>query len=1026
MNQINKISLLVVFLSNFIFAQQSSIHTHLKMKFDKAVEMYQAGQYLIAQRFFLELSKSDKNTDIYINSYYYNALCALRMGHRDAVKLLKEFIEAFPTFPQVNQVYFIIGNYLFNHGKYNKSIKWFDKVEIFLLPEIQLDEYNFKLGYAKLFTKDYEGAKLNFSKVSKYSIYKDKSNYYYGHISYDERNYKVALHHFNKIKKKAYTPLKEIYFTKIYFKQQQYRKAILSAKEYLSKVNIDNSKEKKKKNKKIEKNIKDTKSEMNKIIGESYFYLKEYKEAIPYLLKYKGRFTHQDYYQLGFAYYKQDDYQKAISYYNKITTGSNQLVQHAYYQLAICYMKLNDKAEAINAFRSAAYMDYDNKVQKNSWINYAKLSYQVGNIYENTSEVLSKYLELYPNSSERQTMYNYLIDSYITSKQYESALEVLRQLKGVSLDKKIAYQKVAYYRGIELYKEKDYLAALEYFELSIKHSFDMNIRAKAIYWLAESLYMQKKYRLAIRSYKQFYFMDEAKRTREYKDLYYHMGSAYIKMKNYKKGVEYFQRYIPLCDDEKIKLNIYVSISDIYFITKAYQQAVEWYQKCIENNYNSDYSFYKKALCYGLLGKDDEKIKILTIFLNRFENSKYIDDALYSIANSYLSNGNNEKAISYYLKIEQSYANSIYAIKAKLKRGLIYYNINENEKAIEVYKGIVDNYPLSSEARQAVENAKKVYISMGNVDDYVDWVKNISFVNITQAQIDSTTYDMAEKSLMSGSRERAIKNFKKYLEKYPNGIFVLEANVNISQSLDILKRYDEAKQYYQNILSFSNNDYTESALVRLIEILLASDKRDEQLLTLLERLEKEANEPKNIFFARQQLLTIYIQDKSNKNALKYAKMIVNQDIVDRETKEKANLVIARDHIIHTRDSIAKLKYQLLEKATQEKIRVEALYYKSWFYNREGAYKKSNKEIFKIATNYAQYKYWGAKALLLMAYNYYELKDNYQATFTCKSIIDNFNFDDIKREAGELLNKLKNEKASEREVPTETPKKIKNEE
>ena len=57
-------------------------------------------------------------------------------------------------------------------------------------------------------------------------------------------------------------------------------------------------------------------SEINKIIGESYFNLKQYTKAIPYLEAYKGKngtYTDTDLYYLGFAYYQQGDYQKSMA-----------------------------------------------------------------------------------------------------------------------------------------------------------------------------------------------------------------------------------------------------------------------------------------------------------------------------------------------------------------------------------------------------------------------------------------------------------------------------------------------------------------------------------------------------------------------------------------------------------------------------------------------------------------------------------------------------------------------------------------
>ena len=62
-------------------------------------------------------------------------------------------------------------------------------------------------------------------------------------------------------------------------------------------------------------------SELSKIIGESYFNLEKYADAIPYLTEYKGKrgkWNNTDFYQLGYAYYKQKDYEKAISEFNKI------------------------------------------------------------------------------------------------------------------------------------------------------------------------------------------------------------------------------------------------------------------------------------------------------------------------------------------------------------------------------------------------------------------------------------------------------------------------------------------------------------------------------------------------------------------------------------------------------------------------------------------------------------------------------------------------------------------------------------
>ena len=78
---------------------------------------------------------------------------------------------------------------------------------------------------------------------------------------------------------------------------------------------------------------------------------------------------------------------------------------------------------------------------------------------------------------------------------------------------------------------------------------------------------------------------------------------------------------------------------------------------------------------------------------------------------------------------------------------MFYNDDENKKALKNYQEIVSNYPNSVEAREAVTNAKNVYIDLGTVDEYALWVQGISFVNITNEEIDNTTYQSAENKFL---------------------------------------------------------------------------------------------------------------------------------------------------------------------------------------------------------------------------------------------------------------------------------------
>ena len=163
-------------------------------------------------------------------------------------------------------------------------------------------------------------------------------------------------------------------------------------------------------------------------------------------------------------------------------------------------------------------MDYDLKIQEDAWLNYAKISYEIGNPYQSVPQVLAAYLDKYPKTSYKEEIEILLIDSYITSKNYKEALKLLEGRK--SFENKVAYQKVAFYRGIELYNESKYLEAESYFDKSLKEPRDEKYTARATFWKAETDYNLANYDDALVGFKQFQGFSQAASTKEINNIDY--------------------------------------------------------------------------------------------------------------------------------------------------------------------------------------------------------------------------------------------------------------------------------------------------------------------------------------------------------------------------------------------------------------------------------------------------------------------------------------------------------------------------
>ena len=122
------------------------------------------------------------------------------------------------------------------------------------------------------------------------------------------------------------------------------------------------------------------------------------------------------------------------------------------------------------------------------------------------------------------------------------------------------------------------------------------------------------------------------------------------------------------------------------------------------------------------------------------------------------------------------------------------------------------------------------------------------------------------------------------------------------------------------------------------------------------------------------------------------------------------MIARSAIKTNNESRAKSAYAEVQKTATGALAAEALYYEAYFKNKEGNYEASNTIIQNLAKNYSAHKEFGAKGLLLMAKNFYALKDAFQATYILESVINNFSdFPEIIENAKAELIKVKVEES-----------------
>ncbi|MBN2349644.1 MAG: tetratricopeptide repeat protein [Bacteroidales bacterium] len=977
------------------FSQQSIIHNHEDVNYKTGMELFQKEKYVTAQKYFEKAEEiyADQNTELKAKAQYYQALCAIRLFNDDAEYLTFTFISQNFGNPLVNQARFELGGYFYGRKRYSSAIEYYSQVDPYKLSKPDQSEYYFKLGYCYFSKDDLDNARLAFYQIkdikSKYTI---PALYYYSHINYSQKNYQTALEGFLRLSDDpTFADIVPYYITQIYYLQEKYNEVISYAPSKLENVN--------------EKRI----AEVSRIIGESYYMQDRFSEAIPYLEKYMETAPYvnkEDKYQLGYAYYKAGELDKAIDMFENISSGNSLLSQNALYHLADCYLKKNDKSKARMAFSSASKMDFDDDIRKDALFNYAMVTYELSlSPFNEAIIAFNEYIRLYPASPRIDEAYRYLVMAYMNTNNYSLALESIEKIQNKPPEIKEAYQKIAFYRGLELYNNLNFSEAIILFDNSLKYGIiNRDLASKSYYWKGEAYYRLNDFDKAILNYKKYIDSFGSFTSNEYNLAHYNIGYAFFKKKNYTEAANWFRKYTGMIKstNSQTLADAYIRIGDCFYVQSDYYSADDFYSRAIESGLSDpDYALFQKGFSLGLLNKDEEKIKNLSSLLSQFPQSPYADDALYEIGESYVKLQNPEAAISRYNKIVADYPNSDYVRRALVRLGLIYYNTDRNNESLQYYKRAVNEYPNTPEAKNALTGIKNIYVDQNNVDAYIKFVNSLGGVaKVSTSEQDSLSYYTAENIYLNGDCVNSMKSFASYIQNFPEGSFILNAHFYKGDCNYQMQKFSDAMQSFDYIINQPRNVFTLQALLGASRIQY-NEKNYDKALGYYLKLEEAADVKSNLLEARIGKMRCYYYLNNWDKTIDASRQVIYAEKLKSEQEREARFMLAKSLFARDRLVLALEEFTQVAKdlksldGAESKFRVAEIYFK------QNELEKAEKEILDFTEKTTPHQYWMAKSFILWADIFAKKGDDFQAIQTLQSIIDYYeeNNDGILKEARE---------------------------
>ena len=929
--------------------------------------------------------KHATDADLIQEADYMLVCSAFEQGRPNAGELLKNYLDVYPDTRHADDICFRIGSVHFGNGEYEKAIYWLQEANIDMLSPEEQEASSYRLAYSLLQKGDLEKSRAYFERIKEIgSTYQEASAYYVAYIDYADGKYNKALVEFKELSNlSAYQEQSAYYITQIYFIQNKYRQAAESGEDLLkSYPDSENN------------------TEIYRVVGNSYYHLGNEVKATKALAKYVSEAEsplRSDLYLLGVCYYNQGKFREAVRCFGKTVSENDELTQNAYLYLGQSYLKLNDKNNARMAFEAAATSSYDEQIREVALYNYALLIHETGFTgFGESVTIFEDFLNDFPNSRYADKVNDYLVEVYLTTKNYDASLASIQKIKHPSTKILAAKQSILFQLGTQSFTNVKLDEAIDYFSEAIKMGvYDTEARNDAYFWRGESFYRKGEYDIAISDYRT-YLNNTSQRSGEmYALAYYNLGYGYFKKKNYDEALNRFRQYVNMVSDKQTAscADAYNRIGDCLFHSRKFAAAEENYNKAAQLLPSAgDYSVYQKGFVLGLQKDYRGKISTLDRLIREYPESQYVDDALFEKGRAYVLLGDDNQAAMAFESLMKNYPESSLARKGGIQLGLIYFNANKPEKAAEAYKNVISKYPGTEEAKVALQDLKSVYIDLNDINSFADYVNSLGGnVHLEISEQDSLTYLAAEKLFMRGDNDGARRSMQNYLQQYPKGAFSSNANFYLGSIAFSQNNYDEAETFFDSVIKSGDMKFMEEAVARKSEIQYNRNDYAAALETF-RRLHKIAENPDNKEAASLGVMRCALQIGDGKEALSAANDLLKNQKVSPEIAAEARYVRAKAYMDSKNEEKALADLKILAEDTRTVHGAEARYLLAQLYYDSHEDKKAEKVLEDFAKNGTPHQYWLARGFILWADIYIRQGDDVQARVYLNSLKNNYQGDD----------------------------------
>jgi len=866
------------------------------------------------------------------------------------IQLVEEnHLESKDIYKKASQAYFRLGYAFYSKGEYEQAIEYFISSTEYdpdlLETHLYLVQIYYDMGEIGLSLDECEEV-LRIDPQNKeisWFIKKNEQSQKYGRKAYEdyERGY---LSYKNGNFEEAVSYFKSSILANPNFKEPHYYLAI----SYYQMGDLDNSISQWEEVIRIDSFDNTAKHFLNNCLEE-----KEY-----------GRETLR-YFNAGYDYYLQGEYDKAIEEFNR-SLDYNPEFEKARQFLSRSYYQLNQMDEYREERKKATELQ-SNGEEENAEEHY-KLGYEFYSLKDYTVAVeeLKKALDIKSDYPQARFL---LAECYFHQKEYKLAqVEYERVVNDSEINE---YTDDALWgSGWCYYLLEEYEEAAKRFSKLLNDFPDSDLALQARHRLGKSYFMGNNYTETIKVYREFLEKYSEYQGKEIQEIYYLLGQAYLRSGEYVEAGEAFR--------------------NLLFLYPGFELASEV-------KYYNGLSLFRE-------NKYEEAIVQLEVLILEAEiEDKRKEETQYLLARCWLNLQEYSKAIENLESLKQFKVEDSLLEKVSFDLGLAYSRKGDNEKAILEFQEFIEKYPQSELIKSAhFELGKDLY----NLKRY-----KLALSELKKTTTDEALYLIGKSSKELGDQEGEIAAFEELRKKYPQSDFSQETYFRLGNYYYNQERFKEAIEEFNKIVQF----FPQSPLLpetyywigwsyfKLTDYMKASEhfnkvEEDEENLDLEQRAKFMAAEswynlkdyqkarvayekfiemyPEEDFSVNAQyaIAWTYLENNEYKSSIEEFKKLISI-YPDSKFTEEAQFRVAKNYFLSGDKNMAKAELgKFINSYSNSNFRAEAMYLLSQIYLQEEDWMDNIINSERLVTEYPDSPYL-SETLYGLCLSYFK-KDEYE--------------------------------------------------